>query len=278
MPVDLHVHTTFSDGTRTPEETVRRARELGLYAIAITDHDTVEGVRPALAAAKGTALHVLPGVELSVDYGPTEIHVLGFFPDLDHEPLLETMRKIREGRVERAEKMVALLREAGIPITLEQVLEEAGAGSVGRPHVAKVLVKLGVVRTEPEAFTEYLARGKAAYVPRYKLTPEAAVRLLVEAGAMPVYAHPGLSHTDTMIDTLIPHGLLGLEAYHTDHTPSETRKYLNMAKRRGLYVTGGSDTHGPEGVVPVEIGSVYVPDECADRLMEWAAGRGRVFV
>lgn len=278
MPVDLHLHTTLSDGTLTPEETVARALELGVYAIAITDHDTVDGVRPALAAAEGTDLQVLPGVEVSVDYRATEIHVLGFFPDLDYEPLLESMRRIREGRVERAEKMVAQLQASGIPITMEQVLEQAGEGSVGRPHVAKVLAKLGAVATEADAFREYLGRGKVAYVPRYKLGPVEAVRLIADAGGMPVFAHPGLSHCDPMIDELMPHGLLGLEAYHTDHTPSETRKYLNMANRRGLFITGGSDSHGPRGVVPVEIGSVYVPDECADRLVEWAGARDRAYL
>jgi hypothetical protein len=278
MGCDLHVHTTLSDGTRTPEETVARALELGVHAIAITDHDTVDGVRPALEAARGTGLHVLPGVEVSVDYRDTEIHLLGFFPDLDHEPLLAAMSRIRDGRVERAEKMVAKLRDAGLDVSIEDVLAQAGDGSVGRPHLAKVLVRAGAVATDAEAFTRYLGRGRVGYVPRYKLSPVEAVELIRDAQGMPVYAHPGLSHCDAMVDQLVPHGLLGLEVYHTDHSPAQIRRYANMARRRGLYVTGGSDTHGPEGVVPVEIGSVYVPDECADRLMEWAAGRGRAFV
>lgn len=278
MAVDLHIHSTASDGSLAPEEIVRQALELGLYAIAITDHDTVEGVGPAMEAAEGTGLHLLPAVEISVDFQETEIHILGYFIDLEYEPLLMAMEKVRSGRVERAALMVEKLRALGIEITMDDVLAQAGDGSVGRPHVARALHELGVVATAQQAFDKYLGRGKPAYVPRYKLSPEDAVRMIVDAGGMPVFAHPGLSRRDDMIDALIPAGLMGIEAYHTEHDERQTRKYINMANRRGLYVTGGSDSHGPKGPVPVEIGSVYVPDSCAERLMEWAAEHNRVFV
>ena len=278
MAVDLHIHSTASDGSLTPEEIVQIAQDKGLFAIAITDHDTVAGVQPALHAAQGTGLHVLPGVEISVDFDETEIHILGYFIDLEHEPLLRAMEKVRGGRYSRAEEMVRRLRELGVEITMDDVLAEAGDGAIGRPHVARALVKLGVVRDGQEAFDKYLKRGKPAYVPRYKLSPEEAVHLIVDAGGLPVFAHPGLARRDDMIDALIPEGLRGIEAYHTEHSPTQTQKYINMAKRRGLYVTGGSDSHGPKGPVPVEIGSVYVPDDCAVKLMEWAEEHGRVFV
>jgi predicted metal-dependent phosphoesterase TrpH len=278
MAVDLHVHSTASDGTLTPEEIVRKAVALGLYALAIADHDTVAGVRPAMDTALGTGLHVFPAVEISVDFRETEIHILGYFVDLNHEPLIEAMRKVRDGRVDRARAIVRRLQDMGVKITFEDVLAEAGGGSVGRPHVARALAKIGAVATAQEAFDRYLSRGRPAYIPRYKLSPEQAVQLVAEAGGMPVFAHPGLSRRDDMIDALRPLGLLGIEAYHTDHDAKATQHYISMARRRGMYITGGSDSHGPEGVVPVEIGSVSVPDWCADRLMEWAMAHDRAFV
>ncbi|MBC7288941.1 MAG: PHP domain-containing protein [Armatimonadetes bacterium] len=278
MAVDLHIHSTASDGSLQPQEIVDVAIAKGLYAIAITDHDTVAGVEPALRAAGSRGVHVLPGVEISVDFAETEIHILGYFIDLDHKPLLDAMEKVRRGRLYRAEEMVRRLQNLGVGITLEDVLEESGDGAIGRPHVARALVKVGAVSTPQEAFDRYLARGKPAYVPRYKLSPEEAVQLIIQAGGMPVFAHPGLARRDDMIDTLIPAGLLGIEAYHTEHSAAETQKYINMARRRGLFITGGSDSHGPKGPIPVEIGSVCVPDQCADRLMEWAAEHNRLFV
>lgn len=278
MPVDLHLHSTASDGSLTPEEIVTAALAKELYAIAVTDHDTAAGVEPAMLSAEGTGLHVLPGVEISVDLADTEVHILGYFMDLHHQPLLEAMERVRDGRVHRGQEMVRRLRELGLEISFDDVLAESGDGSVGRPHVARALERLGYVRDLQEAFDRYLGRGRPACVPRYKLLPEEAVGLIAAAGGMPVFAHPGLSRRDDMVDVLIPAGLLGLEAYHTDHSEKQTRKYINMARRRGLYITGGSDSHGPEGPVPVEIGSVFVPDCCADRLMEWATERGRVFV
>ncbi|MGD9520278.1 MAG: PHP domain-containing protein [Armatimonadota bacterium] len=279
MPVDLHIHSDCSDGTLAPEEIVRAALEKGLYAISITDHDTVEGVRSAMAAAEGTGLHVLPGVEISVDFADTEIHILGYFIDLDDAAILEAMERVRNGRVHRARAMVEKLQELGINITFDDVLAEAGeGGSVGRPHVARALQQVGAVSSPREAFDRYLSRGKPACVPRYKLPPDEAVRLIAAAGGMPVFAHPGLSHRDDMIDVLKAEGLLGLEAYHVDHDEKQTQRYRNMAKRRGLYVTGGSDSHGPLGSVAVEIGSVWVPDSCAEDLMQWARGHDRVFV
>ncbi len=278
MPVDLHIHTTASDGTLTPEEVVDEGKRIGLFAIAITDHDSVEGVMPALNAARGTGLHVFGAVEMSVDIRNSEIHVLGFFVDVEHRPLLEATAKIRASRLERGAEMVRRLKDLGIPITMEHVEAEAGEGSMGRPHVANALVKVGAVKTAHEAFDKYLVRGRPGYVARYKLEPQESVKLILDAGGMPVMAHPGLCRCDDMIDALRPEGLLGIECYHIDHSPSDARKYVKMARSRGMYITGGSDSHGPRGPVPVEIGAVYVPDECAVKLMEWADEHGRPYV
>jgi hypothetical protein len=278
MAVDLHIHTTASDGTLTPAEVVARAAELGMAAIGITDHDSVAGVAPAMEAARGTGMHVLGGVEMSVDFRQSEIHVLGYFVDIGHEPLLEATAKIRASRLDRAAEMVRRLAGLGIPITMEHVEAEAGQGSVGRPHVANALVKVGAVKTAHEAFERYLVRGQPGYVPRYKLEPGESVKLIADAGGMPVMSHPGLCRCDDMIDALRPEGLLGIEAYHVEHSPAQARKYVKMARSRGMYITGGSDSHGPRGPVPVEIGSVYVPDECAEKLMEWADEHGRPYV
>lgn len=278
MPVDLHIHTTASDGTLTPEEVVARSLELGMFAIGITDHDTLAGVAPAMKAAADTGMHVLPGVEMSVDLKQTELHVLGYFVDLENRAILEATAKIRASRLERAAEMVRRLADLGIPIKMEDVEAEAGEGAVGRPHVANALVKVGAVKTAREAFDKYLGRGKPGYVSRYKLEPQESVRLILEAGGMPVMSHPGLSRCDDMIDVLRPEGLMGIEAYHIEHSAAEARKYVKMARSRGMYITGGSDSHGPRGPVPVEIGTVWVPDECAVKLMEWADEHGRPYV
>ena len=274
MSVDLHIHSTMSDGTLTPEEIVREACQKKLTVIAITDHDTVAGVRPALRAAEGTGLAIIPAVEISTDYKNKDVHVLGYCIDLDDAGLAETMRYVRDARLLRAEKIVEKLNGLGVDIALEDVMRESDGRSLGRPHVAAALVRKGVCHRPQEAFDRFIKRGRPAYVPRYRLTPRDAIRAIEEGRGCPVLAHPGLGVPDALVHKLAEAGLQGIEAYHTHHTPSQTRRAQRLAEELGLLVTGGTDSHGPGGSTPVEIGSVEVPDSCAEGLARWAREHG----
>lgn len=274
--IDLHIHSTASDGTLTPEAIVARAQELGLRALALADHDSVAGTEPALAAAEGTDLIVIPAVEISTDWESTEIHLLGYFLDYHNPELLEMLGRIREAREGRAEQMVRRLRDIGIEISYEAVLERAGGGSVGRPHVAAELAERGLVRSPQEAFDKYLVRDKPAYVPRYKLSYLDAIGIIRRCQGLPVLSHPGLVHDETKVREMLA-AVDGVEAYHTAHTPGQCARYAKLARERGLLITGGTDSHGPGGTLPVEIGSQPVANEveALERLLTWARDHGR---
>jgi len=253
---------------------VHEACQKKLTVIAITDHDTVAGVRPALRAAEGTGLTVIPAVEISTDYKNKDVHVLGYYVDLDDAGLAEKLRYVRDARLLRAGKIVEKLNGLGVDIALEEVMAESNGRSLGRPHVAAALVHKGVCRAPQEAFDRFIKRGRPAYVPRYNLTPQEAISAIEEAGGCAVLAHPGLGVPDALVYKLAEAGLQGIEVYHTHHTPSQTRRAQRLAKELGLLVTGGTDSHGPGGSTPVEIGSVDVPDSCAEGLIRWAREHG----
>jgi len=285
MAVDLHIHSTFSDGTLTPQQIVQVALDKQLTAIAISDHDTISGVVPAQYAAAGTELQVLPAVEISTTVDGRDVHILGYFIDLQHAGLLQKLQAIRDARQQRARQIADKLEILGISIDFEKLLEEAGPDSIGRPHIANRLAREGHVADSRQAFARYLRRGGSAYVERYRLAPcEAieliiaadglppceAIELVIAADGLPVLAHPALDGAEQHVDSLIDCGLQGIEAYHIIHSPAQTRRYIAMAQNKGLLITGGSDSHGPEGPIPVEIGAVDVPDEYAERLVSWA--------
>ena len=268
--VDLHAHSTASDGELTPAELVRYARARGLSALALTDHDSVDGIDAALAAARGTALEIIPGVELSCDVPQTEVHVLGYFVDW-RAPAFEAMLvKFREGRYGRAEKMVKKLTALGAPISFERVKQIAGDASIGRPHVAQALVEAGHVATISEAFDRYIGRTGPAYVERFRLTPEDAVALILRAGGVPVLAHPrDVTH---FIEPLVKVGLIGLEARYGTYDEMTRAELVRWAKRYDLIVTGGSDFHGLNRMAHLSnLGDVDVPREVVDQLRARAA-------
>lgn len=282
MLIDLHVHSNVSDGTLTPEEVVETAIARGLTAIGIADHDTMAGLAPAAATATDRIIFV-PGVEISTQVKNVEMHILGYFMAEDHAPLLAELQHVREERLARIHRTVTRLRELAVAITFadivaasENVSAEHGVegAALGRPHVAAALVRVGAVSSPAEAFDRYLRRGRPAYVDRYRATPEAAIALIREAGGLPVLAHPGLMHRDSIIPQLVEQGLGGLEAYHSAHSPTDVRRYEGIAERLGLLVTGGTDSHGPKGTTPVEIGAVSVPSAVLERLQAWQASRG----
>lgn len=246
MLADLHVHTTASDGTDSPSRVVSMSAELGLAALAIADHDTLEGVEEAVLAGRRYGVEVLPAIELGTELGGREIHILGYLVDLHDEDFLARLAFFRSARRERAVKMVKKLEMLGFPVTYERVLEIAGGGSVGRPHVARALVEAGVVESREEAFNLYIGNGKPAYEPRFKLSPVEAVRMIRKAGGVAVFAHPGMAGCDAIIPSLVEEGLQGLEVYHPGHDTPVSRHYLKICRQHRLLATGGSDYHGSD--------------------------------
>jgi len=259
VPVDMHVHTTASDGADKPGEVVARARRLGLEALAVTDHDTLEGIEPAMAAGRLYRVEVVPGIELSTMYGNGELHVLGYLMDLHCRDFLDRISLFRCYRVGRIKKMVSKLNELGIPVDLERVMAISGSGSVGRPHLAAAMVEIGAVADIAEAFDKYIGTECPAYVPRFKMEPVEAVRLILAAGGIPVLAHPGLSNSSELIPYLAREGLIGLEAYHPAHSWELSAYYCRLAEEYGLITTGGSDYHGKEHREGAELGMRTVP-------------------
>lgn len=256
MTVDLHIHTDASDGTNSPREVVLRARQKGLMAIAITDHDTINGVVPAWTAGRPFSLEVLSGVELSTEYQEREVHILGYLIDLNNHDFLTHLNHLQQYRKERIMRMVDKLRELHIPISREEVLR-AGAGAVGRPHVARVLIEKGIVRSGAQAFEQYIGVKAPAYVPRYKYSPFEAIRLIHKAGGVPVLAHPSPDNSNELIPQLAEEGLQGVEVYYPGRS-SWVKYYLEICRRYNLLCTGGSDYHGPDHTYHGELGSVTV--------------------
>lgn len=260
MAVDLHLHSTASDGTLSPGELVQLAHRLDLSAIAITDHDSVEGVEAGLGAARSVPLEVVPAVELSSDLDGRDIHFLGYFVDHRDETFRRHLGGLRGARYARAYKMVKRLQEAGLDIAFRDVLEVAGGGAVGRSHLAAVMVKKGYIDSIQEAFDRYIGRKAPAYVEKYHYEPGTVIDMIRGVGGIAVLAHPGLSQVDEMIPWFVEQGIQGIEVYHSEHTGRQARSYLRLAKRLNLAVTGGSDCHGLEQRRGLKIGSLSVPD------------------
>jgi 3',5'-nucleoside bisphosphate phosphatase len=266
--VDLHTHTTASDGALSPRELVRQAARVGLRVLAVTDHDSTEGLAEALAEARHhPPLEIVPGIEINCDADAAEIHVLGYCMDYEAPWFQAFCREQREERRARVRRIAERLEALGLPIDPEEVWALVQEGSAGRPHVARVMVRRGYVASVREAFSRYLATGRPAYVPRRKLTPVEAVRVIRRAGGVPVLAHPGLADRDAMIPALVAAGLLGIECYYNEHSAARTAHYLQLCRDHRLLATGGSDFHGPP-VRPARLGTPTVP------LGAWDALRG----
>ncbi len=273
--VDLHLHSTVSDGRLSPAEVIRKSAEAGLIVIGLADHDTVDGIVPALEAAKAfPQLRVIPCVEISTDVPEGEVHVLGYFIDYTHPELQATLRKMRNSRQERAQGMIAKLRNLGLPIEWERVQEVAGSGSIGRPHLAQAMLEKGYIASIKEAFTKYIGWGGPAYVERDKMTPAEVVELILRANGLPVLAHPlTINDPEAMIIELKAAGLVGIEAYYDGYTAEEINRLVSLADRYGLIATGGSDYHGLDASAETMIGGADVPMESAEQLIALAEQR-----
>ncbi len=268
--VDLHTHSNASDGEHSARELVQLALARGLDVLALTDHDSIAGIDAALDAARGTPLEVIPGVELSADVESAEVHVLGYFMDWRDAHFLTMLEKFREGRIGRAEKMIAKLNALGAAVTFARVQEIAGDGSMGRPHVAQALVESGFVATINEAFDQYLSRNAPAYVERFKITPADAVALILKAGGVPVLAHP--RDVPHYVAPLVQAGLLGLEVHYAMYDDALVAKHAQLGRQYGLIATGGSDFHGLNKMGHMgKLGGVHVPPEAVERLRVKAA-------
>jgi predicted metal-dependent phosphoesterase TrpH len=269
MPrIDLHTHSDESDGTFTPSEVVRRAAELGLDVVALTDHDTTSGLEEAGEAAREVGVELVPGVEFSAEHQATSIHVLCYWMDVSNEELQTELQRLRDDRFRRGEMMIEKLQALGFDISFERVREIAGGGNIVRPHVAQAMVEAGIVADEAEAFGRYIADGGPAHVPKHALDPLDSVDLIGRAGGVCVLAHPGMwgaqsSVPDDLIAAMAERGMVGLEVDHTDHTPEQRAIYRAMADRLRLVATGGSDCHGTR-YDPIRLGtSLCDPEQFA---------------
>lgn len=267
--VDLHIHSTASDGRHSPQEIVRKAAGLGLEVIALADHDSVDGIAPALEEArKLNRLQFIPAVEVSTDVPSGEVHILGYFIDYTSEELAAALERFRYSREGRAQGMVAKLAELGIQISWERVREIAGDGTIGRPHIAQAMLEKGHIGSIKEAFDKYIARDGPAYVERDKMTPEEAVRLILRNRGLPVMAHPSTApEPEAMIVELKAAGMVGIEAYYNNYMNEEIGNLIALAKDHGLIITGGSDYHGLDESNETLMGGVEVPMEAVNRLI-----------
>jgi len=277
--IDLHVHSTFSDGSLTPTQLVERARTVGLKAMALTDHDSMSGLDEFLSAcreAEGGPIGI-PGVEISADVPHGTLHMLGYFMDAHNQAMAGMLRDIREGRRIRNEKILTKLNEMGLQLSWDEVnafASHCGDDVVGRPHFAQAMVARGFVSSHEEAFERYLAKGQPAYTDRFRLSPEESLKIIRGAGGVPVLAHPSTLKLSngalrTLVKDLAALGLQGIEVYYSEHSPRQIQQYLSLAREYALVATGGSDFHG--GLNPaIELGrgfgSLNVPDEVADEL------------
>ncbi len=272
---DLHTHTVFSDGTTTPEDNVRDALAVGLEGLGITDHDTAAPYERALAAADGTPLELVLGVEFSAERGGRSVHVLGYWIDPGYAPLAEELERLRDERTHRARRIVGRFHDLGIEVAYERVVALADGAPIGRPHIAAAVVETGAAADLREVFDRYLADGGPAYVEKHAVHPVRAVELLVASCGVAVLAHPGLDGPrdgtggieHELIEAMAAIGLAGIEADHPDHTDEQRRRYRDLAAALRLEVTGGSDYHGAGK--DNRLGSATTPREIVERLRAW---------
>ena len=268
MPSDLHTHTVYSDGKYTPEELVAAAKAAGLSYLAITDHDTVEGIghlyENGLYPVKG--LHIIPGIEFSAHHPVHEVHILGYNIDIYYRELVDKLNDVTEARWTRFSEMVEKLCGLGYHISETEVLTLAGESkSISRSHIARILVKKGYFESIRDAFDELLQKGKPAYVPHYRMEAAEIIALIKAAGGTPVLAHPKLVGDDELVEQLCQSGIEGLEVYYPAHEAADTQRYIEMAKKYGLLLSGGSDFHGYATRFPQEMGIFTIDDEVAEQ-------------
>lgn len=258
---DFHTHSTASDGTFAPADLLRQASRRGLSILALTDHDTTLGLAPAAAAARELGIRLIPGIELSTDVEPGEIHILGYGIHPDERTLQDTLTTLRRARETRIDRMVERLRSIGVNLDRDTIRPNTPGGSVGRPHVAQAMIAAGYVTSVSEAFERYIGNGKPGYIPSQRLTPVEAVRLIVSAGGIAIHAHPLTSPLfPDNLDELVDAGLAGIEAYYGEYTPAQRERLAAIGTERELLISGGSDFHGEHYKHGRDLGAVDIPE------------------
>ncbi len=278
MSIDLHTHSWFSDGTKSPTELVDLARRSGVSALSITDHDTMDGVAEALTAGSEHGVEVVPGLEVSVVHRKTVLHILGYFMDMDNQALNAALAVLQEARDGRNEEIISRLKKQGISATVRELKEISGHGQTGRPHIAKLLMNHGMVRSIPQAFDDYLKKGAKAYVPRFAYSAEEAIALIRDAGGIAVLAHPiQLDRSLSLLSSLLPvlrgYGLVGIETFYPTQSKKMRKRIRKFAEKNDLLLTGGSDYHGEirPGTRLAGGNNVFVPPELLEKMKIWLA-------
>lgn len=279
--IDLHTHSTFSDGSLTPEELAAKSRDAGLTAVALTDHDTVAGVPRFIHACNAAGITGISGVEISADIDKGGLHVLGYCVDTDSPSLARLLSEIREGRSKRNMVILRNLNDAGLALSFDEVAAYAGEDNVGRPHFAQAMLAKGYVSSKEEAFEKYLKKGRPGYADRFRLSPEGSMAAIHDAGGLPVLAHPftlEMSNEDLLsfVKRMADAGLEGIEVYYSEHNPSQVKAYRDIALKSGLLLTGGSDFHGavnPAVQLGKGFGNLKVNDDLLEKLLSRKADR-----
>ncbi|MCP4264228.1 MAG: PHP domain-containing protein, partial [Candidatus Brocadiaceae bacterium] len=264
---DLHIHTDLSDGTMSPGQVVKEASRLNLHTIAITDHDTVDAIETAQIVGNMEGINIIPAIELSSNYQSVDIHLLGYFVDIKNCALLDKLAELRSERVERIKKITKKLRALGVNIESQEVFDVSKEGSPGRMHIADVLCRKGYCSGIRESFQKYLSDNGPAYVSKEALTLKDAIELIISSDGVPVLAHPGVTKRDTLIPKMVEYGLQGIEAYYPTHQPDVVKRYLQIAKKHDLVVTGGSDCHGNRKP-DITLGNIRISDDLVDKIKE----------
>ena len=278
MKVDLHIHTTYSDGVFSPEKIVDTAIDAGLDAIAITDHDNVLAYPIALNYAKkiadsgGKALEILPGVEINTIYKDIEIHILGYFMNRDDSDFQAMLKSQQKARIEQTEQILHLLnKKEGIHVTFDKLKSlVAEGGSIGRPHIVKAITLAGGTTSVMEAYNKYINNDSEVYIQRKTISPHEAIEIIYDAGGIPVFAHPfDVEDAENLIKEFMHYGLRGVEAYHRKHSPAMVEYYSSIAEKNGLIITGGSDFHAPNpNNGQIIMGKNFIPEWIYDKLMK----------
>ena len=268
--VDLHLHSHFSDGTYSPAELAAQARRCGLAAIALTDHDSLEGCPGTAVACAAAGIEFIAGTELTAEQDGNELHLLGYFLEAENPSLLVQLARFQAVRQDRVREMVARLNKLRVPLSAEAVFALANCRAPGRPHGARALVRAGFCANLDEAFERFLKKNRPAWVPKFKMSAGEAINLIHQGQGVAVLAHPGLNRTDRVIPGMVKAGLDGIECFHTKHSTATSKHYLELADRFHLLVTGGSDCHGLSKGKPL-IGTVKVPYQHVEQLKARAA-------
>ena len=263
---DLHMHTICSDGALSPYELVKKAKAQGLSIVSITDHDSVAAIPDALEFGKEFGVEVISGVELSSNFEDKEVHILGLFVDYKSQRLLDYLTFFRHERIKRAERIVAKLNNLQVPLKIESVMEHAGTGSVGRPHIAAALVDEGITKSYQESFDRFIGNGGPAYERKFQFSPAEAVQLIASSGGLSFLAHPGRFTTDVMLQHLIKAGIDGIEVIHPSHTPEHILHYRGVISEYYLLESGGSDFHGGKKNDDTVLGSFFIDENKVDTM------------